>query len=135
MSAKSISPVEEWLAISATHDPAVYKIDFQEHHIGNPIIRSVHGGVVGSLIEFAAEGYLTSCLEKDGRICDVEVTTSSIDYLRVTKDAPLFAKAEIVRIARRIAFIDVWVWQDSEDLLVSRGACTLRIVEKPSEQS
>lgn len=123
------SPVQEWLAISQTDDPAVYKIDFQEHHIGNPIIRSIHGGVVGSLAEYSAEGYLTHLLKKEGRDARVEVSTSSIDYLRVTKDAPLFARVEIVRIARRIAFVDVWIWQDSEDLLVSRGACTLRILE------
>lgn len=126
------TPAQEWLAVSSTTDPAIYKIDFQEHHIGNPIIRSVHGGVVGSLVEYAAEGYLSHLLKKEGRDAKVEVTTSSIDYLRVTKDAPLFAKVEIVRIARRIAFVDVWIWQDSEDLPVSRGACTLRIIDQPS---
>lgn len=130
MNVPQFSPIQNWLAISQTDDPAIYKIDFQEHHIGNPIIRSVHGGVVGSLAEYAAEGYLAHLLKKDGRNANVEVSTSSIDYLRVTKDAPLYAKVEIVRIARRIAFVDVWIWQDSEDLLVSRAACTLRITEK-----
>ena len=123
------TPAEDWLAVSSTDDPSIYQIEFQEHHIGNPIIRSIHGGVVGSLIEHAAEHYLVHCLAKEGRQTEVEITTSSIDYLRVTKDAPLIARAEVVRIARRIAFIDVWVWQDSEELLVSRGACTLRILE------
>ena len=124
------SPVEEWLAVSITDDPFVCKIDFQEHHIGNPIIRSVHGGVVGSLIEYTAEAVLRHQLKQDGRLESTELTTSSIEYLRVTKDAPLFARAQIVRIARRIAFIDVRVWQDNEDLPVSRGACTLRIMEE-----
>jgi len=123
------SPIEEWLAVSVTDDPFVCRIDFQEHHIGNPIIRSVHGGVVGSLIEYTAESVLKHQLREDGRDADTELTTSSIEYLRVTKDAPLFARAQIVRIARRIAFIDVWVWQDSDDIPVSRGACTLRIME------
>ncbi len=124
------TPAEQWLAISATDDPELFRLDFQEHHIGNPIIRSVHGGVVGALIESAAEKALQHVLNEKGRQCDVEVTTASIDYLRVTKDAPLFARADIIRIARRIAFLDVKVWQDSEDLPVSRGACTLRIMEK-----
>lgn len=127
------SPVEEWLAISVTDDPFVCRIDFQEHHIGNPIIRSVHGGVVGSLIEYAAEAALRHQLASEGRDERTELTTSSIEYLRVTKDAPLYGRAKIVRIARRIAFIDVWVWQDSEDLPVSRGACTLRIMEKTAD--
>jgi uncharacterized protein (TIGR00369 family) len=123
------NPMEEWLAVSVTDDPFVCKIDFQEHHIGNPIIRSVHGGVVGALIEYTAETALVHELRANGREAKTELTTSSIEYLRVTKDAPLFGRATIVRIARRIAFIDVWVWQDSEDLPVSRGSCTLRIME------
>ena len=123
------TPAEQWLAIRVGDDPSTCVIDFQEHHIGNPIIRSIHGGVVGSLIEYTAEHYLSHCLEQKNLKSDVEIITTAIDYLRVTKDAPLFAKAEIVRIARRIAFIDVFVWQDNEELLVSRGACTLRILD------
>ena len=123
------SPAEQWLAISATDEPDLYVLDFREHHIGNPIIRSVHGGVVGSLIESAAEKALVVALREKGISSDVEVTTASIDYLRVTKDAPLYARVDIVRIARRIAFLDVKVWQDSEELPVSRGTCTLRILE------
>lgn len=123
------SPMEQWLAASRTDDPYVCRIDFQEHHIGNPIIRSVHGGVVGSLIEFTAETALQHELAQKGRQAELEVTTSSIEYLRVTKDAPIFARAGITRIARRVAFIDVRVWQDSEDLPVSRGTCTLRILD------
>lgn len=123
------SPAEQWLAISATDDPELYVLDFQEHHIGNPIIRSVHGGVVGALIESAAEKALVAALKEKGLPIEVEVTTASIDYLRVTKDAPLYARVDIVRIARRIAFLDVKVWQDSEELPVSRGTCTLRILD------
>jgi uncharacterized protein (TIGR00369 family) len=127
-----LSPAEQWLAISSTDDPFLFKLEFQEHHIGNPIIRSVHGGVVGALIESAAEKALISALKKKGQVSNAEVTSASIDYLRVTKDAPLWARVSIVRIARRIAFLDVKVWQDSEDLPVSRGTCTLRILEQTS---
>ncbi len=126
---KPLSPAEQWLAISITDDPDLFVLDFQEHHIGNPIIRSVHGGVVGALIECAAEKALINALKEKGLPSEVEVTTASIDYLRVTKDAPLYARVNIVRIARRIAFLDVKVWQDNEELPVSRGSCTLRILD------
>lgn len=125
----ALTPAEKWLAITSCDDPNLYVLDFQEHHIGNPIIRSVHGGVVGALIETAAEKALLHALNEKGITAEVEVTTASVDYLRVTKDAPLYARVDIVRIARRIAFLDVKVWQDSEDLPVSRGTCTLRIME------
>lgn len=129
MSAESSrSHMEEWLAVSRTDDPYVCRIDFQEHHIGNPIIRSVHGGVVGALIEYTAETALAHELVQKGHSAEIDVITSSIEYLRVTKDAQLFGRAEIIRIARRVAFIEVKVWQDSEELPVTRGSCTLRIM-------
>ncbi|MEC9344391.1 MAG: PaaI family thioesterase, partial [Pseudomonadota bacterium] len=59
----------------------------------------------------------------------VELVSSAIDYIRVTKDTDLLARVSVVRIARRLAFVEVRCWQDSEDLPVARGSCTLRIYE------
>lgn len=81
------------------------------------------------LIEYCAEQELKHHLAQKGVEARVELTSSSVDYLRVTKDAPLYGRAEVVRIGRRIGFIDTWCWQDSEDLPVSRGTCRLRIFE------
>lgn len=124
-----LSPLEDWLAVEPCEDPLVYRLCFEERHLGNPLIRSIHGGVVGTLIEYTAEAGVLSELRRSGRQSSVHVTATAIDYLRVTKDAPLYAKCEIVRVARRIAFVDVWCWQDEEELPVTRGSCTLRIVE------
>lgn len=96
---------------------------FADRHIGNPFIRSLHGGVVGSLIEASAELELALLLPEK----TVELVSSAIDYLRVTRDTDLHARVEIVRIARRLAFADVWCWQDDEGVPVARGSCTLRI--------
>lgn len=124
------SPIADWLNVAATDRRDVWKIDFEDRHLGNPLIRSIHGGVVGTLIEYAAEEGLRRHLAEKGIHADLELTTSSIEYLRVTKDAPLFARFEITRIARRIGFVEVWCWQDREDMPVSRGACTLRILQE-----
>lgn len=126
-SGETASPVESWLCVSKTGDPDIYKLEFAEHHIGNPLIRSMHGGVVASMIEYAAEKHLDAHLQNTGTPAEVELFSSSIEYLRVTKDAPLYARAKIVRVARRVAFIEVRCWQDEEDLPVSRGSCSLRI--------
>jgi uncharacterized protein (TIGR00369 family) len=96
---------------------------FADRHIGNPFIRSLHGGVVSSLIEASAELELALLLPEQ----TVELVSSAIDYLRVTRDTDLHARVEIVRIARRLAFVDVWCWQDEEETPVARGSCTLRI--------
>jgi uncharacterized protein (TIGR00369 family) len=116
------TPMAEWLGLVVEPRPGVYRMRFAQRHIGNPFIRSIHGGAVGSLIEVAAELALA---ESVGGA--VELQSSAIDYLRVTKDADLLARAELVRQGRRLAFVDVWCWQDAEDLPVARGSCTLRI--------
>ena len=126
---KGSTPAESWLNVSQTSRQGVYVCDFQERHLGNPLIRSIHGGTVGMLIEYCAEQELKHHLAQKGVEARVELTSSSVDYLRVTKDAPLYGRAEVVRIGRRIGFIDTWCWQDSEDLPVSRGTCRLRIFE------
>jgi len=125
-------PVESWLNVSETHEAGIYKTEFAEHHIGNPVIRSMHGGVVGSLLEYTAEKHLENHLADTGIKATVELFTSSIEYLRVTKDAPLYARAQTIRIARRVAFIDVYCWQDEEDMPVSKASCTLRILKSDS---
>jgi acyl-coenzyme A thioesterase PaaI-like protein len=116
------TPMAEWLGLVVESRPGVYRMRFAQRHIGNPFIRSIHGGAVGSLIEVAAELALADVVGGP-----VELQSSAIDYLRVTKDADLWARAELVRRGRRLAFVDVWCWQDAEDLPVARGSCTLRI--------
>jgi len=118
------SPMADWLQVEPTGRDNVYAMRFREHHIGNPFIRAIHGGVVGSLIEMSAE------LELSRRSPDVsvELVSSAIDYLRVTKDADMYARVDEVRIARRLAFFDVWCWQDDEAQPVARGSCTLRLL-------
>jgi acyl-coenzyme A thioesterase PaaI-like protein len=117
------SPVARWLQAGPTERPNVYRLRFAERHIGNPFVRALHGGVVGSLAELSALLELARLSEG----ADVEVVSSSIDYLRVTRDMDLFARVEVVRIARRLAFLDVWCWQDSEDAPVARASCTVRL--------
>jgi acyl-coenzyme A thioesterase PaaI-like protein len=116
------TPMAEWLGLVVESRPGVYRMKFAERHIGNPFIRSIHGGAVGSLIEASAELALAAIVGGP-----VELQSSAIDYLRVTKDADLLARTELVRQGRRLAFVDVWCWQDAEDLPVARGSCTLRI--------
>ena len=117
------TPVGRWLQIQPGIDNSRYTARFGEHHIGNPVIRALHGGFVGSLIEAAAELELAQHVGGN----KVELVSSSIEYLRVTRAHDLHAKVNIVRIARRLAFVDVWCWQDEEEIPVARGSCILRL--------
>jgi acyl-coenzyme A thioesterase PaaI-like protein len=117
------SPMAKWLQAELTPRDNVYRMRFAERHIGNPFVRALHGGAVGSMMEFSALLDLAR-LEENTR---GEIVSSSIDYLRVTRDGDLFARVEVVRIARRLAFLDVWCWQEAEDVPVARASCTVRL--------
>jgi len=116
--------MQNWLGFAPCKEPNRYQLAFCNRHIGNPMIRSVHGGVTASMIEMSAEFALRTQL---GDVADIHIVSSSIDYLRVTKDVDLHSRTNIVRISRRLAFIDILCWQDNEDIPVARGTCTLRI--------
>ena len=120
------TPMAAWLAIEPTDDKSVFRMRFDTRHIGNPFVRALHGGVVGSMIEASAELGLARLAEPAGQ---VELVSSAIDYIRVTKDTDLFSRVSLVRIGRRLAFVEVRCWQDDEDTPIARGSCTLRIIE------
>jgi len=106
-----------------------YRMAFEEQHIGNPWLRSLHGGVVGSFIEFAGEEEVRATLDN----CNViSILTSSVDYMRITLDQDLNAMASLVRQSGRIAIVDVVCWQDNLKKPVARGSVTLRIDRKGS---
>ena len=121
---QTLSPMKEWLAFKPTGEAGSYLLHFSDRHIGNPGIRSVHGGVTASLIEMSAEHLLCDHL---GQQAQFQLLSSSVDYLRISKDVDIHARAQIVRIGRRLAFVDVWCWQDEEDIPIARGTCTLRL--------
>ncbi|GIL01184.1 MAG: hypothetical protein BroJett030_10830 [Alphaproteobacteria bacterium] len=120
--ARLASPMARWLGFETTERADVFRMRFAPHHIGNPFIRALHGGAVAALIEFAAEYAVTAAA---GR---ARLVSSAVDYIRVTRDADVLARVDTVRIGRRLAFVDVWCWQDGEDVPVARGSCSLRIL-------
>lgn len=117
------SNIAGWLQVKKQGD-GLYELTFTDHHIGNPWIRSIHGGVTGSLIELAAEQETRAALD-DNKL--VTVTTNTIDYLRVTKDENMHARAKIIRMSRRLSIVDVVCWQDDEATPVARGTVTLKV--------
>ncbi|MCF6320584.1 MAG: PaaI family thioesterase [Rhizobiaceae bacterium] len=123
----SNSPMQDWLEFSAGKEKDHYHLKFCDRHIGNPMIRSVHGGVTAAMIEMSAEFALRAELNS---AAEIHLVSSSLDYLRITKDIDLYSRTNIVRISRRLAFVDVWCWQDEEDTPFARGTCTLRIYQQ-----
>jgi len=81
----------------------------RDTNIGNSVIRSVHGGVVGALLEHAAILHLLAEAEAETIPKTINV---SIDYLRPCLEGDTFARGTVIKQGRRIANVRVEAWQD-----------------------
>jgi len=91
----AISPFARFLNIQPRIDAdcVVLKLCFAEHHIGNPMIRALHGGIVASLCELSPSSLLAFT-----RATSMPRTLSqNISYLRSTIAADCYAQALVER--------------------------------------
>lgn len=147
----SKSPVADWLGYSLQSGKtdgdgescagAVHKLSFEDRHIGNPLIRAIHGGVVAAFFEYAAQqaGLDAIAASSRGTGADVgndadpyqiDTVSINIDYLASTKAADLFARTTVKKCGRRLVFIDVEGWQDTPTPPVATAQVCLRIATK-----
>jgi len=120
------TPVAGWLGFSASEDDEglVYALAFDEKHIGNPLIRALHGGVIGAFLEVAAQCELAARLGPGAAIKSVNM---DIDYLMSSRAQPMTARASITRMGRRLAFVEATGWQASEAKPVTKARFRMRI--------
>jgi len=93
-------------------DELIFKLFENKLNIGNPMMPSLHGGVIGGFMELAASFHiaLTTEIEQLPKIVDF-----SIDYLRAAHVVDTFAKCEVIRQGRRVVNVNVIAWQSSQD--------------------
>ena len=120
------SPLGNWLRfnVEKTEDGDIYSIAPDDAHIGNPLIKALHGGIVSTFLELAGLHELRRTLGPDA---DGEAINISVDYLRPVSLSPLFAKARIMKTGRRLVFIDCIAWQDAEASPAAKAACSFAI--------
>jgi uncharacterized protein (TIGR00369 family) len=84
-------------------------LPFSDHIIGNVMLPAIHGGVLGALLEITALAQLslTQGLARQPRPIDV-----TVEYLRSGRPVDTFARAQIKRLGRRVANVQVEAWQD-----------------------
>ena len=82
-------------------------LPFSPHLIGNPMLPALHGGVIGGFMELTAVIQLS--LQSGGAPKPIDVT---VEYLRTGRPRDLFARAEVKKVGRRIANVQVEAWQD-----------------------
>jgi len=127
------TPIEEtniahWLGLTVRkeNDERIYRLSFHDEHIGNPLIRAIHGGVVGAFVEAAAESELAA---KFGEAKQFKAISLDIDYLTSTKAADVEAIITITRVGRRIAFVEAIAWQEKREKPVVGAKLRFRVLE------
>jgi uncharacterized protein (TIGR00369 family) len=85
-------------------------LPFAPHLVGNVMLPALHGGVIGAFLEMAALAQLAvrEPLRRLPRTIDV-----TIEYLRPGRALTTYARAEVVKLGRRIANVHVEAWQDA----------------------
>ena len=85
-------------------------LPFSPHLVGNMMLPAIHGGALGALLEMTAICQL-GVREPQRRLPrTIDVT---IEYLRPGRALTTYARAEVVKLGRRIANVHVEAWQDS----------------------
>ncbi|MEM1409815.1 MAG: PaaI family thioesterase [Pseudomonadota bacterium] len=103
----------------------LYRLTFDEPHIGNPIIRALHGGVISAFMEYSARLEVLSRLENDIPMRSISVHTS---YLRGSHARDFTTAISVKRMGRRIAFVEASGWQGEREELVATAQIAFRLL-------
>jgi len=85
-------------------------LPYSDHLIGNYLLPALHGGVLGAFMEMTAVLQLGIAQGGARQPRPIDVT---VEYLRSGRPTDTFARAEIKRVGRRVANVQVEAWQDA----------------------
>lgn len=81
-----------------------------QHNIGNPHLPALHGGALAAFAELTA---ILTLLWRQEAFVLPKTVTSTVDFARSAGLKPTYAQGRVGRIGRRIATVEVDLWQDS----------------------
>ena len=93
-------------------DEVTVVMPFSDHLIGNPLIPALHGGSTAALLEMAAMAKVSHTYPRLRLPRPINV---SIAYLRVGKAKDVYARAQIRKAGKKVAYVTAEAWQDSQD--------------------
>lgn len=106
------------LGISREDDGTVcYQLCFREEHVGNPLLRTFHGGILASFGEVAASLHVVA---ETGMQQQPLCTSLTFDYLRPAFAGTIRAVPRIVRAGRRFVVVSVDIFLDKTHVSMGR---------------
>lgn len=87
-------------------------LPFKPNLIGNFTIQALHGGAMGTFLEMTAMAqlFLQSDLERPPLTINL-----TVDYLRQGRAEPLYARAHVTKMGRRMASVQAEAWQSEHN--------------------
>jgi uncharacterized protein (TIGR00369 family) len=82
------------------------------HNVGNPHLPALHGGALAAFAELAA---IVTLLWQQAAFVLPKTVTTTVDFARSAGLKPTEAQGRVGRLGRRIATVEVDLWQDSAD--------------------
>jgi len=114
--------------VHAARGMAIMKLPYQDRLIGNPETGVIHGGVVTTLIDTVCGLATITAPEEPSRIATLDLR---IDYLRpATPKQDLFARAEVYKLTRNVAFLRAEAYESDPRDLVASAASTFMFVRR-----
>jgi uncharacterized protein (TIGR00369 family) len=97
--------------VEIDHGQVRFEVPFREELIGDPMRRSMHGGVISALADTAGGCAVWSALEEPRlRVSTIDMR---IDYLRPGRTETLVVEASLVRLGRRVGVADMRLFHPS----------------------
>jgi len=91
-------------------------LPFQDHLIGNAQLPAIHGGVIGSFLEITAIVQLLWTGKAQFMPRTVNIT---VDYMRSGRAEPLYGRAIVTKLGRRLSNVRVECWQSDPNKLTA----------------
>jgi uncharacterized protein (TIGR00369 family) len=104
----------------------VTRLELEAHHIGNPVRKMPHGGVISFMIDATAGAAAALSLNDAGLVDKIATIDMRVDYLKAARGTVLFATAEVMRTGNRIVVVRSSVHDDA-GLLVALGSNVFNI--------
>lgn len=121
-------PYVEFLGIrQAPGSPTLFRLPFQDKLIGNPMLPALHGGSVAGFMELTAIATLMAASTRPHPPRPIDV---SVAYLRSGRPVDTFARAQIRKAGRRIAYVHVLAWQTDEAAPIAEMSVHFQLAEE-----
>lgn len=111
------APFHQWLGLEVTgltEEEVEFRVPWRDEFYVNVKAGYAHGGILGALIDMAADYALAAKLGRPFPTVDMRV-----DYHRAARVGPLIARARVIKLGSIVAVADASVYDEDDNLLAS----------------